>query len=101
MIKTKQPEKVWRDKGTESKGEFKTFCENKKIHLYTTENETKSAFAERNIPSLKNLIYRYLAEKWTWNCIKELLNFVNVINSCVNRVTKLAQNKVFKKHDHF
>ena len=52
MIKTKQPEKVWTDKGTEFKGEFKTFCENKKIHLYTTENETKSAFAERNIRSL-------------------------------------------------
>ena len=63
MIKTKQPKKVWTDKGTEFKGEFKTFCENKKIHLYTTENETKSVFAERYIPSLKNIIYRYLEEK--------------------------------------
>ena len=101
MIKTKQPEKVWTDKGTEFKGEFKTFCENKKIHLYTTENETKSAFAERNIRSLKNIIYRYLEEKWTWNYIKELPNFVNIINSRVNRVTKLAPNKVFKKQEPF
>ena len=49
MIKRKQPEKVWTDKGSEFKGEFKKFCEKKEIHLYTTENETKSAFAERNI----------------------------------------------------
>ena len=101
MIKTKQPEKVWTDKGTEFKGEFKTFCENQKIHLYTTENETKSAFAERKIGSLKNIIYRYLEEKWTWNYIKELPNFVNITNSRVNRVTKLAPNKVFKKHEPF
>ena len=56
MIKTKRPEKVWTDKGTKFKGKFKTFCENKKIHLYTTENETKSAFAERNVRSHKNNI---------------------------------------------
>ena len=101
MIKTKQPEKVWTDKGTQFKGEFKTFCENKKIHLFTTENETESAFAERNIRSLKNIIYRYFEEKWTWNYIKKLLSFVNIIKSRVNRVTKLATNKVFKKHDPF
>ena len=101
MIKTKQPEKVWTDNGTEFKGEFKTFCENKKIHLYTTENETKSAFAERNIRSLKNIIYRYLEDKWTWNYIKELPNFVNIINSRVNRVTKLAQIKFSKNMNHF
>ena len=65
MIKTKHPEKVWTDKGTELKGEFRKFCENKKIHLYSTENETKSAFAERNIRLFKNIIYRYLEEKWT------------------------------------
>ena len=57
MIKTKQPEKVWTDKGKEFKGEFKNFCDKKDIHLYTTENETKSAFAERNIRSLKKTLY--------------------------------------------
>ena len=53
MIKKKQPEKVWTDKGSEFKGDFKKLCEKKGIHLYTTESETKSAFAERNIRSLK------------------------------------------------
>ena len=97
MIKTKQPEKVWTDKGTEFKGELKTFCVNKKIRFYKTENETKSAFAERIIRSLENIVYRYFKEKWNWNYIKELCNFVSIINSCFNRVTKLASNKVFKK----
>ena len=101
MIKKKQPEKVWTDKGSEFKGEFKKFCEKKGIHLYTTENETKSAFAERNIRSLKNIIYKYLEKKWTWTYIKDLPQFVNTRNGRVNRVTQLAPNKVFKRHEPF
>ena len=101
MTKKKQPEKVRTDKGSEFKGEFKNLCEKKGIDLYTTENETKSAFAERNIRSLKNIIYKYLEEKWTWTYIKDLPQFVNTINSRVNRVTQLAPNKVFKKHEPF
>ena len=99
MIKKKQPEKVWTDKGSEFKGDFKKFCEKKGIHLYTTESETKSAFAERNIRSLKNIIYKYLEEKWTWTYIEALPQFVNTVNSRGNRVTHLAPNKVFKKHE--
>ena len=99
MINTKQPEKVWTDKGTEIKGEFKTFCENIKIHLYTTENETKSAFAEKNIQSIKIILYRHLKEKW--NYITKLPNFVHIISSRVNSVTKWAPNQVFKKHELF
>ena len=101
MIKQKKPERVWTDKGSEFKGEIKTFCEKKEIHLYTTENETKSAFAERNIQSLKNIIHKYLEENWTWTYIKELPQFVNTINSRVNRVTQHAPNKTFKKHEPF
>ena len=98
MIKKKQPENVWIDKGSEFKGDFKKFCEKKGIHLYTTESETKSAFAERSIRSLKKIIYKYLEEKWTWTYIKDLPQFVNTMNSRVNRVTQLASNKIFKKY---
>ena len=49
MIKKKQPEKVWTDKGSEFKRDFKKFCEKIGIHLYKTESEDKSAFVERNI----------------------------------------------------
>ena len=72
MIKTKQPEKVWIDKGSEFTGDFKKFFKKKGIDLYTTENETKLAFAEKNFQSLKNITYKYLEEKWSWTYIKEL-----------------------------
>ena len=101
MIKKKQPEKVWSDKGTEFKGAFNLFCKQRGIETYTTQSETKSAFAERNIRSLKNIIYKYLEDKWTWKYIDKLPDFVNTINSRVNRVTKLSPNKVFKKHEPF
>ena len=58
-------------------------------------------FYKRNIRSLKNIIHKYLEENWTWTFINELPQFVNTINSRVNRVTKLAPNKTFKKHEPF
>ena len=65
--------------------------------MYSTFSEKKSAVAERNIRSLKNIIYRYLEEKWTYSYINNLDQFVKTINSRVNRVTKLPPNKVTKK----
>ena len=40
-----------------------------------------------------------MEEKWTWTYIEDLPQFVNTINSRVNRVTHLAPKKVFKKHE--
>ena len=97
MIKVKQPKKVWVDQGTEFKGSFKNLCEKKGIELYTTHSEKKSAFAERNIRSLKNIIYRYLEDKWTYSYITKLQDFVNTINGRTNRVTKMAPNKITKR----
>ena len=97
MIKHKQPEKVWVDDGTEFLGAFKRLCNSRAIHLYSTFSEKKSVFAERNIRSLKNLIHRYLEEKWTYSYIDKLDDFVKTINSRVNRITKLEPNKVTKK----
>ena len=97
MIKNKQPEKVWVDAGTEFKGSFQTPCKNKKLEIYKTSNEKKSAFAERNIRSLKSLIYKYLEDKWTYSYIDQLQNFVQTINYRINRVTKLAPNKITKR----
>ena len=96
MIKNKQPVKVWVEDGKEFLGAFKSLCEKRGIHLYSTYSEKKSAFAERNIRSMKNIFYRYLEEKWTYSHLYKLDQFVNTINSRVNRVTKLAPNKVTK-----
>lgn len=98
MIVRTQPQKIWSDKGNEFKGAFKSLCEKRGIETYTTASEKKSAYAERNIRSLKNIIYKHLENKWTYHYISKLQSFVNTINSRVNRVTKLAPSKVTKKH---
>ena len=98
MIKKKKPKKVWVDDGTEFKGVSKDFCEKNNVHIYKTFSEKNSAFAERNIRSLKNIVYKYLEYKWTYSYIDKLQEFVKTINSRVNRVTKLAPNKVNKSH---
>ena len=97
MIRNKRPKKVWLDAGTEIKGSFSTLCQKNEIEVYKTFSEKKSAFAERNLRSLKNLIYNYLEDKWIYSYINQLQSFVQTINSRVNRVTKLAPNKVTKK----
>ena len=93
MIKNKQPEKVWVDDGTEFLGAFKQLCTKRGTHLYSNFSEKKSAFAERNIRSLKKIVHQYLEEKWTYSYIDQLDQFVKTINSRVNRITKTAPNK--------
>ena len=97
MIKHNQPKKVWVDDGTEFLGAFKALCNKSGIHLYSTFSENKSAFAEKNILSLKNIIYRNLEEKWTYSYLDKLDSFVKTVNSRVNRIISLAPNKVMKK----
>lgn len=98
LNKRNKPEKVWTDKGTEFKGAFEQFCGKRGIDTYTTNSETKSAFAERNIRSLKFIIWRYMHEHETWKYLPKLQDFVKTINTRVNRVTKLAPAQVQKKH---
>ena len=62
-IKSKRPKKVWIDAGTEFKGSFSALCQKNEIEVYRTFSEKKSAFTERNIRSLNNLIYKYLEDK--------------------------------------
>ena len=89
MIKHKQPELLVA---------FKARCTERGDHLYSTFSEKKSAFAETNIRSLQNIIYRHLEEKWTYPYLDKLDAFVESINSRVNRTIKLAPKKVTKKN---
>ena len=97
MIKTKQPKKIWVDKGTELKGEFEKLCTKREIIKYNTHSEKKTAFAERNIRLLKSIIYKYLEFEWTYGYFEKLQSFVQTINSRFKSVTKLAPNKVTRK----
>ena len=94
-------EKIWVDKGREFAPEFANFCQQSGIHLYSTCSETKSVFAERNIRSIKALIFKYLHENNTEVYHEQLQAFVDIINSRINRVTKLAPNQVKKFDESF
>ena len=100
MIEKVQPQNVWSDKGTELKGAFKNLRDQRGIATYTTASETKSAFAERNISSLKNIMYKNMENKWTNHYISKLSQLVSTINSRVNRVIKLAQTKLQRSTSH-
>ena len=64
ITKKNRPKKIWVDKGTEFAGEFKKLCKAGGLQIYSTMSETKAAFAERTIRSLKNIVYRYMEKKW-------------------------------------
>ena len=94
MLTTTQPKKVWVDQGTEFEGAFSTFCKSVNIKIYHSYSETKAAYAERAIRSLKNMIYRYLEEVETEKYKTKLNDFVKTMNSRVNRSTGKAPNDV-------
>ena len=54
VTKKNRPKKIWVDKRTEFAGALKKFCAAEWIQVYSTMSETKAAFAERTIQSLKN-----------------------------------------------
>ena len=58
ITKKNRPEKIWVDKETEFAGEFKKLCKAEGIQINSTMSETKAAFAERTIRSLKKILYR-------------------------------------------
>ena len=76
ITKRNRPKKIWVDKGTELAGAFRKFCVAEGIQVYSTMGETKAAFAERTIGSLKNILYRYkkiLDTSIYTNCLNLLL----------------------------
>ena len=108
MISRKNtPEKFWVDKGTEY---VKNFRKEKDIEVYSTMSETKAAFAERAIQSLKHIIYRYI-EDHCEKFVPMLQQFVSTLNCRKNRSNgksprdvknsdflSISYNKSFKKY---
>ena len=85
MISRKNtPEKLWVDKGTEYGGIFKKIFKEKSIEVYSTMSETKAAFAERAIQSLKHIIYCYIEDHGE-KFINKLPQFVSTMNCRINR----------------
>ena len=80
ITKKNRTKKNWVDKGTELAGEFKKFCKAEGIQFYSTRRETKAAFAERTIQSLKNILYRYMEDKG-YKYIHKLTQFFTALIS--------------------
>ena len=72
--------KHWVEKGTEFGREFKKLCKAEGKQTYSTMSETKAAFAERTIRSLKNPLYRYMEDNG-YKYIHKLTQFVTTLNS--------------------
>ena len=53
-----RPTKICVDKGTELAEKLKKLCNAERIQFYSTMSETKAAFAEGTIRSLKNILQR-------------------------------------------
>ena len=83
ITKTNRRKKIWVDKGTEIAGEFKKLCKAEGIQVYSIMSETKTAFAERTIRSLKNILYRFMEDKGD-KYIHKLTQFVTTLNSWRN-----------------
>ena len=91
--KRNQPKNIWNDKGTDFAGAFKKFCPAEGIQVYSTMSETKAAFAERTIRSLKNILYRYM-EDFGYKYIHKLPQFITTLNSRRNISIDMRPNTV-------
>ena len=80
ITKKNRPKKNWVDKGTEFAGGFKRLCKAEGIQIYSTMSETKAAFAEGTIRSLKNILYRYMEDNG-YKYIHKLTQFVTTLSS--------------------
>ena len=62
ITKKNRPKKIWVDQGMEFAGEIKKFRSAEGIEIYSKMSETKAAFGERTMHSLKNILYRYMED---------------------------------------
>ena len=93
ITKRNRPQWIWVDKGTEFAGAFKKFCTAEGIQVYSTMSETKAAFAERTIRSLKKILYRYMEDNG-YKYIHKLPQFITTLNSRRNSALVMRPNTV-------
>ena len=93
ITKRNRPKRIWVDKGTDFGGAFKKFCAAEGIQVFSTTSETKAAFAERTIRSLKNILYRYM-EDFGYKYINKLPQIITTLNSRRNSSIDMKPNAV-------
>ena len=93
ITKRNRPKKIKVDKGAEFAGAFRKFRTAEGIQVYSTMIETKAAFAEGTIRSLKNILYRYM-EDYGYKYIHKLPQFIATLNSRRNNFVDMRPNTV-------
>ena len=93
MITKKLTKNVWVHRGTEVAEAFKKFCAAEGTQFYYTMSETKAAFLERTIRSLKSILYRYM-EDVGYTYIHKLPQFITTLNSRRNSSIDMRPNTV-------
>ncbi|KAJ8299963.1 hypothetical protein KUTeg_021482 [Tegillarca granosa] len=88
----RKPKLLRTDKGT--------FFKKEGVHIFYTQNETKSSFAERSIQNSKNRLYRMFTESQSYEYIKELPDIVQSINDTPSRpLGNVAPSNVHKNNE--
>ena len=96
ITKKNRPKKIWVDKGTKFAGALEKFCVAEGIQIYSTMSETKAAFAERTIRSLRNILYRY-REDFGYKYIHKPPQCITTLNSRRNSSIDMRPNTVKKR----
>ena len=78
---------------TEDAGAFKKFYFEDGLQVYSTMSEIKAPFAERTIPSLKNIFYRYM-EDYGYKYINKPPQFITTLNSKPSSSIDMTPNTV-------
>ena len=93
-MKTKDPKKTVKTFSKMINKKYRPkFCSAEGIEIYSAMNETKAAFAERTIRSLKNILYRYM-EDYGHKYIHILPQLFATMNSRSNRSIDMKPNNV-------
>ena len=95
ITKKNRPKNIWVDKETEFVGDFEKLCKTEGIQIYSTMSETKAAFAERTIRTLKKILYRYMEDNGH-KYIHKLTQFATTLKSRRNCSLDLIPKNVKK-----
>jgi len=96
----RMPNRIRSDPGTEyTAKDVQDFLKANNIKHYTTNNETKSNFAERGIQSIKSKLFKYMRSKLTKKWVDLLDNITYTYNHTIHRSIKQTPASVTKKDE--
>lgn len=88
------------DNGGEFLGEFKKYCKNEGINLYTVQGEQKNAIVERFILTVKTRLWKYLRFSGKHRWLEVLPKMIKTYNETIHRSIKMKPNSVHNGNSH-